>query len=166
MSHAEIGWILAIGAATCAMLLCIRFLLQKWVRKSVLSSVRQQFNGAQIISVASNACFMGFNRTWDGPWHGEGILILTREMIYFRLSRRNLDLMIPLAQIDELQINSSGGDTKKARQRYLEIAYRGTDGQIRSATWKVDKPDEWANSIEDIMRRTAYEIRIEKTSLP
>jgi hypothetical protein len=109
---------------------------------------------------------MGFNRTWDGPWHGEGILILTGEMIYFRLSRKNLDLMIPLAQIDELRINSSDSETKKTRQRYLEVAYRGVDGQIRSATWKVDRPDEWANLIEDTMRRTAYEIRIEKTSLP
>ncbi len=148
--------------------LLVRLITRKADRHLALKEVRRQFNGAGIVAVAPDACFMGFNRSWDAHWRGCGILLLAEGMLYFRLGRRKIDLTIPLDHVEHLDICDIEQEGGKVYRGCFQVAYRGADGQIRKAAWKVKQPREWLYLVRTTVGRITYEDRgkVEKTSLP
>ncbi len=132
------------------------FLLREIARIAVLKEVRLQFKDANVLAVSRHANFLGFDRPWDEQWRGPGVLLLSRGMLYFRLLRRNLDLSIPLGRIEEVGHDYTELSRKKLHRECLRLTYRGVDGEIRGAAWKVEQPRQWIHLVHEARGRISH----------
>jgi hypothetical protein len=148
------GWILLGGAALATGLILVRLGERKAAQHSILGRVRSKFAGAAIKTLATKAYFCGLNRGWDERWRGYGVLALTDEVLYFRLWQRDLDLTIPCERIEAASIDTGEG-RKTLRQPRLRVAYRGMDGETRTATWKLKRSRRWAQLIQEETGKTS-----------
>jgi hypothetical protein len=126
------------------------FLVRLWQRASeknnALREIRNKFSGLELLKVSTNAYFRGFARTWDERWRGYGILLISEDFLHFRLWERHLDFTIPVERILQCGISAKHGD-KRLRRPHLQIRYRGADGEERTATWRVPRPEEWVDRL-------------------
>ena len=143
-----VGWVLLGGVALAAGLVLVRLGERMAAQRSILGRVRSKFAGTPIKRLTPKAYFCGLNRGWDERWRGYGVLALTDEVLYFRLWQRDLDLTIPCERIEAASIDI--GEAKKTlRQPRLRVAYRGMDGETRTATWKLKRSRRWAQLIQE-----------------
>lgn len=116
-------------------------------RSATVRKVCRQFEGAVAHAMSSRAYFCGMGRNWDNEWQGWGVLILTGEMLYFRLCNRALDLNIRLDRVQTAEVGT-------VKQRFLpsrkglKVVYRGAGGNPRFATWLVKNPQDWVALLE------------------
>jgi len=143
-----VGWVLLGGVALAAGLVLVRLGERRAARRSILGRVRSKFAGTPIKTLTTKAYFCGLNRGWDERWRGYGVLALTDEVLYFRLWQRDLDLTIPCERIEAASIDVGEG-TRTLRQPRLRVAYRGMDGETRTATWKLKRSRRWAQLIQE-----------------
>lgn len=123
------------------------FWLKRRERGDELREVKRQFDGVTILALAHDAHFQGLDRSWDSRWRGKGILILTQDHLYFRPSQRTLDMTIPLVQMEQVGVDLKGAAPHLPSVQF-QVKYRGSDGQTRTATWKVPEPQHWIRLIE------------------
>lgn len=119
-----------------------------------LRKVRQQFNGIPVRALAANAYFYGMERNWDSRWRGNGVLLLTEEMLYFRLWARNLDLSIPIERVKEVEL-SYGKGLGFLRRKRVKVVYQGMDDHLRAASWTAHKPQNWVSMIQENLAETS-----------
>jgi hypothetical protein len=142
------GMFLLGGIALAGGLILVRLGERRAARHSILERVRSKFAGVPMKAIAAKALFCGLNRGWDERWRGYGVLVLTDEVLYFRLWQRDLDLTIPCERIAAAGIDTGEG-ADKLRQPRLCVVYRGSDGETRTATWKLNRPRRWAQLIQE-----------------
>lgn len=116
--------------------------------------VRQQFNGIPVKALSANAYFYGLERNWDSRWRGNGVLLLTEDMLYFRLWARNLDLSIPIERVKKVEL-SYGKGLWFLRRKCVKVVYQGIDDHLRAATWKAHKPQNWISMIREDLAETS-----------
>jgi hypothetical protein len=120
---------------------------QRRIMNNTVRKVRRQFNGTAVSAIADNAYFCGMGRNWDNEWRGRGVLMLTDEMLYFRLCGRPLDLNIRMDRVQAAELDSIKKYFLQSRQG-LKVVYRGVGGNLRYATWLVKNPQDWVALIE------------------
>lgn len=146
-------------------LFLIFFLRRKLTQFDAMRSVNNQLKGRSVQAVASNAYCLGFERSWDGQWKGRGILVLTRKILHFRLWKRELDMTIPLDRIESTVLCSEYGD-QPLRRKHLRIVYRGADGQLRTVTWRIRRPEPWVDRMQELIERKNNDGTTETKRLP
>jgi hypothetical protein len=147
------GWILLGAAALAAGLILVRLGERKVARRAILARVRSKFAGTPIKALTAKAYFRGLNRGWDERWRGHGVLVLTDEVLFFRPWQRDLDLTIPCERIESADVDAGEG-RKTLYPPRLRVAYRGMDGETRSATWKLKHSRRWAQLIQQEVGKT------------
>jgi len=154
ISAQELKW-LALGLL---LLSSVVFTIFYFKRRSAMGQtvrrVRQQFNGIPVRALAADAYFYGMERNWDSQWRGNGVLLLTEEILYFRLWARNLDLTIPLNRVESVALSDSKGPGFLRRKRF-RVVYQGVDDHLRAATWLARKPQDWVGLIREILAEAA-----------
>jgi hypothetical protein len=142
------GAIIAVGLAS------IRLWQVSEAKQSTFREVQRKFAGISILVVDGKAYFRGLDRSWDERWRGNGVLLATAEMIYFRLWQRDLDLAIPCDRILGVEIRAQHARKTLHRQELL-VTYRGSDGTSRAATFRVAHPGRWAQAIQEMLTKKA-----------
>jgi hypothetical protein len=145
-------WAIGLSAALLGLIYGAVLWVRKRAREDAVREVRRQFDGVPILALASDAEFNGLNRSWDSRWRGCGVLILTRELLYFRSWQRNLDLTIAIERMEKVAVTASG-DRRKKNLTCLQVSYRGMDDQVRVATWHINRPEEWVGKIGESVNR-------------
>lgn len=146
LSVQELTW-LALGLVLLFAAAFATFRLKRGrARTRTVRKVQQQFNGLPVEALTGEAYFYGVERIWDSQWRGYGVLLLTREMLYFRLWDRNLDITIPKNRIEEVGIGYGKGRAL-FRRKCIKVVYTGVDGHIRAAMWLAEKPRNWVSLI-------------------
>lgn len=147
----EVGWLLiCLGLLFFAMGFFF-YLRRRSARQQTLRRVNQQFNGVSVKALAPDAYFCGMQRHWDSQWQGNGVLMLTKERLYFRLWGKNLDLSIPLKRVEEAEIVYERGPFFFPR-KHIKVVYRGMDDHPRTAVWHTEKPQDWVRMIHDSLK--------------
>jgi hypothetical protein len=108
--------------------------------------VQRQFRNVKIIATSDRVEFRGLDRIWDGQWRGLGVLVLTDDLLYFRLSERNMDLSVPVSRIERVDV-AGEGEQVALRRRQIRVAYRAFDDQLRTATWNIGDAKKWKELI-------------------
>jgi hypothetical protein len=146
--------VLVLAAFLCVALLGFLFhrvfLRQRLEQRALLREILRLFDGMHILATSANAFFNGMDRSWDKQWRGPGVLILTEGMLYFRLSRRKLDLSIPLGRIQYVGIIHR--QSKWPGSKLFQIRYRGLDDQLRVASWIVRRPHKWVRELQTAIK--------------
>lgn len=157
---ANLFWF-ALGAAV-MLLVLLGFIVGTRLeeRGVALREVRQRFHGQESVALCPAAFFYGFGRPWDRAWRGRGVLLLTLEMLYYRSWQRRLDLCIPL----EAVVAATAG-THRSRP-CLEVRYRAEDRELRTATWSVTHPGQWADALNTLLEKDLHGRKTEAKHLP
>lgn len=145
-----LSWIAGLGAVLWGLVYGALLWIRKRAQTDALREVNQQFAGVPIVALASDAFFGGLDRRWDSRWRGCGVLILTRELLYFRSWQRNLDLTIPLDCMQKVEV-SLNGEQKGKHQTYFQVSYQGRDDQVRIAIWRVNEPQQWVDLVHAML---------------
>ncbi|MCU0588594.1 MAG: hypothetical protein MUF52_10595 [Syntrophobacteraceae bacterium] len=119
-------------------------------RTAAMYHVERHFRNVRIVASSDRVEFRGLDRVWDGQWRGLGVLVLTDEILYFRLADRNMDLSVPVSRIDEVRVDGEGDGRRMAGGRcQIRVGYRAFDDQPRTATWSVRDATRWKELILD-----------------
>ncbi|MFO8182745.1 MAG: hypothetical protein R6U39_01095 [Candidatus Aegiribacteria sp.] len=96
------------------------------------------------------ANFFGLRSSGMKQVRGNGMLILTRSEIFFRMLLPSREFRIPLDSVTALKTPTSFLGRSKGR-RLLQVDFTSFDGQEDSAAWLVEDPDRW----DEMVRKTA-----------
>lgn len=143
-------WVVAGSVLAMAIALVLAVGSRRSARAAAMYQVQRQFRNVRIVASSDRVEFRGLDRVWDGQWRGIGVLVLTDDFLYFRLSDRDMDLSVPLVRIEEVHV-VGGGDGGKGSQgrRHMRVEYRAFDDQLRTATWSIRDADRWKELILD-----------------
>lgn len=147
------AWFGAGAASLFAVLSLWRYWERKRAQAASMSEIRRKFSGIHLIRLTANAYLHGLDRNWDGRWRGPGVLVLTRDFLYFRLWQRALDLTIPLERIERVALVTKNG-AKDLPGPQLQVNYQGADGMMRTATWRVNRPHKWEELLNENLPQT------------
>ncbi|OPL18393.1 MAG: hypothetical protein AVO35_06000 [Candidatus Aegiribacteria sp. MLS_C] len=98
------------------------------------------------LMTAPMANFFGRRSLGMGQVRGNGILLLTREAVHFRMLLPRRELTIPLRDI--VSISTPGSFLGRSRRmKLLQIDFHSADAGEDSAAWLVGDLDEWADRL-------------------
>lgn len=144
--------ILLVGGCGVAVVVPVLFLiraLRRSAERAALYEIRSQLHGIPILLFATKARLRGLRREWDGQWRGLGVLVLTEDGLYFRLTQRPVDLRIPLERITAVETKGSATGPRLSSRR-LRVHYRGVDNTDRVASWSGVNGEEWLGRIKTL----------------
>ncbi len=142
------GMIWVVAGSAVAMTIAVGLVIgaRRSARTGAMYQVQRQFRDVKIIASSDRVDFRGVDRIWDGQWRGLGVLVLTDDCLYFRLSERDMDLSVPVSRIESVEV-AGEGDQASLRRRQIRVAYRAFDDQLRTATWSVRNARHWRDLI-------------------
>ncbi len=142
------GMIWVVAGSAVAMTIAVGLVIgaRRSARTGAMYQVQRQFRNVKIIASSDRVDFRGVDRIWDGQWRGLGVLVLTDDCLYFRLSERDMDLSVPVSRIEGVDV-AGEGDQAALRRRQIRVAYRAFDDQLRTATWSVRNARHWRDLI-------------------
>jgi hypothetical protein len=139
-------WVVAGSAAVVTIAVGLAIGARRSARMGAMYQVQRQFRNVKIIASSDRVEFRGLDRIWDGQWRGLGVLVLTDDLLYFRLSERNMDLSVPVSRIERVDV-AGEGEQVALRRRQIRVAYRAFDDQLRTATWNIGDAKKWKELI-------------------
>ncbi len=81
---------------------------------------------------------------------GNGVLVLTSSLLYFRMLIPAKKLLIPVSSITGVETPKSfAGKTKGVK--LLKVDFRKADGKTESAAWLVDRLEEWVAELHKLI---------------
>jgi hypothetical protein len=141
----DMFWVVAGSVIAMSIALWLIIAARKSARAGAMYQVKRHFRDVEIIASSDRVEFCGLDRSWDGQWKGEGVLLLTDDGLYFRLTDRNMDLSVPVSRIE--QVETAAEDEGSLRRGQIRVAYRAFDDQLRTATWRLKNPRKWRELI-------------------
>jgi hypothetical protein len=141
----DMFWVVAGSAIAMTIALWLIIAARKSARAGAMYQVQREFRNVEIIASSDRVEFRGLDRSWDGQWRGEGVLLLTDDCLYFRLTDRKMDLSVPVSRIE--QVETAAEDASFLRRGQIQVAYRAFDDQLRTATWSLKDPRKWRELI-------------------
>jgi hypothetical protein len=115
-------------------------LLFATLKKSVnntTSTIEKNFNKEDIIYINSSANFFGVKSLGFKQIKGNGILILTNEVLFFRRLLPEMEISIPIENIQSIEEVKSFL-SKSIGRKLLKVNYKSDRDKIDSVAWYVD----------------------------
>lgn len=106
------------------------------VKKELTAVVSGRFSSEEIICIDSSASFFGRASLKNRQLRGNGILVLTRDQLFFRRLFPELEFSIPLRTVRKVETPRSFLG-KSVFRPLLKIDYMTDKGDTDSAAWHV-----------------------------
>ncbi|MGM0440915.1 MAG: hypothetical protein ACQEQC_00620 [Elusimicrobiota bacterium] len=117
--------------------------------KKRTAQVLKKFKDKNIVGISSSANFFGLKSRGAGQVRGNGILILTKNKIYFEMWMPKKVIDIPISRI--VQVDTVRSHLKKTKFKpLLKITFTDADGMRDSAAWLVNNTQEWLDGIKKL----------------
>jgi hypothetical protein len=133
------GFVLIISIATI-------FSLKKIIKKRI-SNLKKRFNEYKIIEYERFANCFGVQSKGYVQIRGNGILLLTKQFLFFQMIFPKKELLLPLSDIRESKITMSHlGKTKG--KKLLKIVFTNDSGKKDSVAFLVSNLDIWMKQLK------------------
>ncbi len=106
--------------------------------------------GRETLRVAPMAQYYGVASAGRRQLRGNGSLILTAEHLRFDMWSPQRDVVIPLAEIVQVDTTHRHAGKHSARP-LLRVAWRTWDGLEDSAAWALNDPDGWQSRLAETL---------------
>ncbi|MCK4818238.1 hypothetical protein KA005_20885 [bacterium] len=127
-------------------LLPLIFWLRK-LKKEKMEKVMEKLKGKNLLIMSQGANFFGQKSRGFAQMRGNGVLVLTDEMLFFEMWVPSKELSIPVSSITGVEtVRSFLGKTKG--WPLLKINFTNESKEADSAAWLVDRLEEWTKIIE------------------
>lgn len=128
-------------ALTTAMLVAIKRLERRRARE-----VLARFEGVELLGVTSSANFFGRESWGLAQVRGNGVLVLTPEVLYFEMWTPRRIVEIPVSSMDGVSSPRSHLGKSKGFP-LLKVSFTDEDGSPDSCAWLVRNPDKWLGAL-------------------
>jgi len=128
-----------------AVLLGVLSIVISAVRRKALAAIEERFGGTPTVRAEPMANFMGQQSIGPAAARGNGALVLTDEVIWFRLVVPARELEIPLEKVTGVRIEK--WFLGKTKGRPMVIVDFDLGNGPDAAAWFVREPDHWRDAI-------------------
>ncbi|MBO9999199.1 MAG: hypothetical protein J7641_09365 [Cyanobacteria bacterium SID2] len=122
-----------------------------WMERTGLERMQEQFTSAQIVRSDVKANFFGLQSRGNFQIRGNGVLVLTREELWFSRLVKREDISIPLNTIEQVDLVNSHLGKRILGRQLLYVQFASSDGTDAGA-WLVNNPQQWQQDISSIVR--------------
>lgn len=144
MIGVDLSWIIFPVAGVCLFLLMISFI--RGLQRKKLEKILSRFSRESIVRISSNASFFGLGSAGGKQIRGNGVLILTKDQLFFEMLLPSKIIQIPLNRIRAIETPRSHAG-KAVAWKLLKIVYQAEDGSEDSAAWAVRDLEGWMEMI-------------------
>jgi len=128
----------------------LKFLFSLIGRK-LLTRVEKRFTGQRIILQALSANFFGQKSKGVKQIRGKGVLVLTKDELWFSLALPAREISISVKDIKSVKlIKSHLSKTVFRPLLCVEFLFQGIEDSI---AWLVNDPEEWKTDIEKVQKK-------------
>ena len=110
-----------------------------------------KFDKSEILKVSTRANFFGLESKKSRQLRGNGILILTKNELYFSMFLSKKVIEIPISSIKSIETPRSFLK-KSYLMRLLKINFIDELGQENSVAWVLENLDEWIEILTKLMK--------------
>lgn len=136
--------LIAVGSVLTGILILLLFLRNRF--RLAMEEVSRTHPEHDRLLTAPMANFFGVRSGGMKQVRGNGILILTRDRLYFRMLLPKRELTIPLDTIISVGKTRSFLGKTKGRD-LLQVDFTGDSGEADSAAWLVGDLQEWLTGL-------------------
>lgn len=126
--------------------LAIQKILFGLMKKKLLARLEKRFVSEKMIQLSLNANFFGQKSKVLNQIRGNGVLVLTKDGLWFSLAMPEREISIPLKHIKSVGLTRSHLG-KRVFRPLLYVEYFSQVGED-SIAWHVDNPGQWKTAIE------------------
>ncbi|MHA1413338.1 MAG: hypothetical protein ACTSUX_10070 [Promethearchaeota archaeon] len=119
--------------------------------KKQINNVLDKFDKSKILKVSARANFFGLESKKSRQLRGNGILILTKNELYFSMFLSKKVIEIPISSIKSIETPRSFLK-KSYLMRLLKINFIDELGQENSVAWVLENLDEWIEILTKLMK--------------
>ena len=118
--------------------------------KNRIKEIGAKFQESEIIKISENANYFGLESKGVKQIRGNGVLILTKEMLYFEMWVKPKTIVkIPINSIEKIE--SVKSHLRKSRfQKLLKVIFMDEQGNPDSVAWLVRDLEEWIRFLENM----------------
>lgn len=121
----------------------------KDLEKKKSEEALEKFKGKKVYGHTSNANFFGRQSLGVAQIRGNGVLVLSEEVLYFKMWALDKELSIPLASITGVETPKIFLGRTKMRP-LLKVNFKNKDGNDDAAAWLLKNLPHWQSAIEKI----------------
>jgi len=133
-------------------LLALLMFLRK-IRKKYREEIAERLKDKDIICHDNSAAYFGRESLKYKQMKGNGILILTKDELFFRRLLPKMELSIPLKYVQDVEMPSSFLG-KSIFKSLLKIVYQTDTGEADSVAWYVKDLENFKKGIESQLKIT------------
>ncbi len=125
--------------------------LRRWFHKKD-KEILKNFEGKEIIMRSSFANFFGQESKGVKQVRGNGLIVLTKDELYFEMYAPKRQFNVPLKSISKIE--TVKWHLKKTKSRpLLKVIYKNELGENDSLAWLVRDLDSWLNVLNQTILR-------------
>ncbi|MCD4848952.1 MAG: hypothetical protein K8R76_12265 [Candidatus Aegiribacteria sp.] len=122
----------------------------KRLQTGAMKEVLREYPSHTHVIISPMANMFGLKSKGVKQIRGNGVLVLTSSLLYFRMLIPAKKLIIPVSSITGVETPKSfAGKTKGVK--LLKVDFRTADGKAESAAWLVDRLEDWVSSLNKLI---------------
>jgi len=119
--------------------------------KKKREQILEKFNEADIIQVSEKANFFGLESKGSKQVRGNGVLVLTKNELFFQMWLPKRIIKIPMGSIKD--ISTPTHHLRKTKHiKLLKVEFINQNGNMDSSTWWVKDLKEWTAKITALLK--------------
>ena len=147
----EIGIFIAAGAV---FFLVLTVFFVRRLEKVRSAEVLSKFEGQELLGCTSNANFFGIESAGLGQVRGNGVLLLTKEELYFEMWIPRKEIRIPVQSI--VEVKSVRSHLMKSKGiPLLKVVFTNPKGLRDSCAWAVANLEIWLVALQKLSDLTS-----------
>ncbi len=122
----------------------------KKIFKKRINEIYKKYRNEDILIADDMSNFFGLESAGVWKVRGNGVLLLTKEELFFGMWKPKKDLLIPVKSIVEVT-NPKSHMHRSVLKPLLKITFRNDNGESDSAAWYVRKLDDWNEVLRQLL---------------
>lgn len=124
-------------------------MLEKVFKKRI-KELHDKYKDKDLLIFDNRSNFFGQESLGLGKIRGNGVLLLTKEELYFGMWKPKKEVIIPVKSIIEIT-NPKSHMHRSVFKPLLKIIFKNETGEVDSVAWFVRHLDQWNNIINDLI---------------
>jgi hypothetical protein len=124
----------------------------KKIFKRRINEIHEEYRDEEILMFDDMANFLGQESLGALKVRGNGVLLLTKALLFFGMWKPKKEILIPVSSMVKIQ-NPKSYLHKSVFRPLLKVVFKNQQGEIDSAAWYVAYLDEWNNNLNKLISK-------------
>jgi hypothetical protein len=126
-------------------------MLKKLFRKRI-NEIHEKYKNKDVLIADDSSNFFGQESLGVGKIHGNGVLLLTEEELFFGMWKPKKEILIPVKSITKIK-NPKSHMYRSALKPLLKIIFTNEKGVNDSVAWYVRDLEKWNKVLDQLVSK-------------